>query len=204
MIYKKICIGVLFLFTTLNTKAQGPDEGIGLIVEGSYGLVPIKMSGQYNISDTDSKLIYVDKDTLSLSGNIMATFGASYAFYKNKDWCIGAKLEGGIGFIFPIKAAEGLGGLNLHFPQYIYYRNYSTRIDFTINLGYKYTRMALPYHSMVSKIEVNLGDQISIGLYGTLFSFKYYTLYTNGQLNTAAKINEFGITLTSTIFKGSF
>jgi hypothetical protein len=121
--------------------------------------------------------------------------GITIPFYRTPNWSIGTKLHAGIGFIRSLAAAQGLEGMIYDFPQFLYYRNYRHKLDYTLLLGYKYTVAALSYQLALGGVEVNIKDDLAIRLYGGLNQYKYYRYYTDGRTEPAARLREFGITI---------
>ena len=65
---------------------------------------------------------------------------------------------------------------------------------FSFPFGYKYTPAPfLPYHLMMAAFNFHLGERQGVRFYGSLFRYKYYMLYSNGELKPMVKIGDFGI-----------
>ncbi len=186
---KKLIPLIIMLIITI-TKMKGQDSR-SINSDVSIGFLPIVISGTSNVGD-ESRPIYKHIETSGLMMNLIAHIGANLPFYSTKNWSVGAKLSVGFGYQNSLKNAEGLSSYLFDFPQYIYYRNYSSNFDFSVLLGYKFTYTALNSHLMLMGIEYNIDEDTSLRLYGSLFRYKYYTQYTNGKIEPATKIGEFG------------
>lgn len=180
--------------------SQNSPDGIGFIVSADLGIQPMHLSGQWDVDNISSANVYVYTDTLSIVGYAMGRFGINIPVYKTRNWSAGVKLNCGIGMQGGLKAADGIAGFMTDFPQYAYYRNYSTPLDFSVKMGYKYTRGAIHNHLIMAGVEFNVNEEVSIGFYSSLFKYKYYTYFTNGELKPSIKISEFGISFTSTSY----
>lgn len=132
-------------------------------------------------------------DTSALMINIVAHVGTSVPFYANESWSTGVKASIGLGYQINRNAAQGLSSYLINTRSFAYYRNYSTNLDFSILLGHQFTFTALNSHLMMLGLEFGIGEDASIQLYSSLFRYKYYREYTNGTLEPALKIGEFGV-----------
>ena len=193
---------ILLFLVAFSVYSQDRIKVVGGV---SLGVVPVFLSGTTDVGDGGGTFkgsrhiitnpVYRHVDTTGIVGNMAFYFGLNFPFYKNDNWSTGIKLNAGFGYQGSLKAAEGLESLTLNFPQYIYWRHYK-RFDYSILAGYKYTYSSLPYHLMILGIDINSGFEkgdVTFRLYGSPFSYNYYTLYTNGQLKEAIKIYELGL-----------
>lgn len=199
---KLVFIAILIQMLILN-KINGQDS-FNLFSDVSIGFLPIFVAGTQDVGDgnetvigsytTPSAPIYKHTETTGSMINLVAHFGGSLPFYSNEKWSTGAKLSVGFGYQKSINNAEGLSSYLLNFPEYVYYRNYSTNFDFSILLGYQFTYTALNSHLMMMAFDYNIDENKSLRLYGSLFRYKYYNLYSNGRIEPSTKIGEFGFT----------
>lgn len=183
---------ILMTITAGQLQAQDPDR-FRISSAFNFGFMPTAISGVSNDAEIFGEPIYRKVDTTGFSANINAQLGVNIPLYRTREWSVGVKLNAGVGFIAGIKANEGLSSLALDFPQFGYFRHYGGAVDFAVLLGYKYTRMALPYQLMLIGGELFLSDHHSVRLYGSLFRYKYYAEYTDGRLVPMLKIGEFGL-----------
>ena len=157
---KGIIISLLLVaFFTTKVRTQNKDS-YTWFSDVSIGFLPIAVTGTSNVGD-ESKPIYEHTETSALMINLVAHFGASIPFYITKTWSTGAKLSTGFGYQNNLKNVEGLSSFVLNFPNYLYYRNYSSSFDFSVLLGYQFTYTALNSHLMLMGIEYNIDDDAS-------------------------------------------
>lgn len=187
-------------------KKEWQSDNFGFTFSQSFGILPIKLSGLMENSYGSSTIIngqpvkdkpdYAIKDTTGVMTSIAVLGGLNIPFYRTQNWSMGAKLNVGIGYLKNLVAAEGLEGLMYDFPQFLYYRNYKNKFDYSLLLGYKYTAAALPYQLALGGIEFNINNKGAIRLYSGLNSDKYYRYFTDGRTEPALWLKEFGITIT--------
>lgn len=189
---KRGIILTLLLFTLFTAYAQNKDTYTWLSGV-SIGFLPVNVSGTQNVGDNGSTPIYRYVDTSAVMINLVAHVGASVPFYANESWSTGAKLSIGFGYQNNRGAAQGLSAFLLNTRSYAYYRNYSSSFDFSILLGHQFTFTALNSHLMILGFEFGVGEDASLRLYSSLFRYKYYREYTNGILEPALRIGEFGV-----------
>ena len=163
--------------------------------DASVGYIPILTVGSTNIG-TEVRPFYEHTETKGSMLNIITHVGVSQPFYVNDTWSTGIRLSAGIGYQGNLSNSEGLASFVFSLPQYFYYRNYSSSIDFSVLLGYKYTNAALNSHLILLGIEYHIDDDAGLRFYGSLYRYKYYTQYTNGKIEPAIKIGEFGVVYT--------
>jgi hypothetical protein len=201
---KNIYLALSISIAIINiAMAQKDNEKVKLCFVQNLSIKYLKLTGQTDISRSGTAIqndrifpnapIYQIRDTNSLVMGFNLSFGLKIPFYKNDTWAIGSLLNIGGGYDFPIKAAEGLKGLTLDLPQYLYFRNYKHRFDYSILLGYKYTYSALPYSNILLAFDINIQEKETFRFYVTPLRYIYYTQFSDGRLEPAAKIGEFGI-----------
>ncbi|MBI2279734.1 MAG: hypothetical protein HYU68_03465 [Bacteroidetes bacterium] len=200
---KKIILISILIQAFIINNINGQDS-FNLFSDVSIGFLPIFIAGTQDVGDgnetvignytTPSAPVYKYIETSGLMINLVTHFGASIPFYSTEKWSTGAKLSVGFGYQKDIKNTEGLSSFLFNLPEYIYYRNYSTGFDFSILLGYQYTYTALNSHLMMMAFDYNINENKSLRLYGSLFRYKYYNLYSNGRIEPSTKIGEFGFT----------
>jgi len=200
---------LIFIIVNFYSEAQHKNkkewqvDKFGFIASGSYGILPIQLSGLTDVGSKVSTMVgsqwvterpeYAIKDTSALMMNGMVHLGINIPFYRTATWSFGAKVNAGIGFQRSRKAAEGLNGFVLDFPQFLYFRNYKNKLDYTILLGYKYTYAPLSYQLALGGIDFNLKHNKAIRLYGGLNEYKYYRYFTDGRTEPAFRLREFGL-----------
>jgi hypothetical protein len=199
---KAIIILIILLPVTLNEAKGQETDRVRLGFELSTGILPMKLSGTHDVGNGATAIIgnqdmaeypvYRHTDTNLWVFNVLAHLSINLPFYRNNSWSIGVKLSAGFG-IEGGGTALGLKSYVFDFPQYIYYRNYKRKFDYSILLGYKYAYAALPYQLIIAGFEYNIDEFNSIRLYGSLNRYQYYQLYTNGRIEPMLKISEFGI-----------
>ena len=185
---KGIIIGLL-LFITLTVKSQDNynwNSGV------SVSFLPITVIGTDNIG-TEYQPIYENTETSGLMMNLVANFGVSIPLYATDKWSTGVRLNTGLGYQNSISNAEGLSSFVINFPNYIYYRNYRSSFDFSVLLGYQFTYTALNSHLMMLGFEYHIDDDTSLRLFGSLYNYNYFREYTNGKIEPAIEISEFGL-----------
>lgn len=197
-----IMLFALILSGPLAVNAQEADR-FKVMVDATMALLPMRLTGTLDVGDRSeaiidnkaivSRPVYRHVDTMALAFNGIAHFGMNIPFYRAENWSIGTKLNLGFGIMRGIRAAEGINSLVFDFPEYLYYRNHGGSVDFSVLLGYKYSLAALPYGLPLLGLDVNLDDQSVIRIYGSPVRYKYYTLYTNGELVPLIRIAEIGI-----------
>jgi len=192
---KLFFLSILIIFKLNLIHAQ--DE-FAVFTGASVGFVPFKMSGTLDVGNISSTPIFRHVDTTGLLTNIIIHLGINIPFYKSENFSIGTKLNLGLGYQYSIKNLEGLSEtFFFDFPEYLYYRNYKTKFDYSVLLGYKYNRNVLPYQLFLIAFDWNIGENDQIRLYGSPFSYNYYSQYTNGEIKPLVKIREFGISFIS-------
>ncbi len=190
---KKLVVFVLGIIFCTNTYSQ--DE-FQWNIDVSLGLVPVKIK-EFTNKGSDDKPVWKLEEWQSYMGNSLVHFGTHIPIYKNRSWSIGSELNIGIGIQQRLDNHEGNNdGLKLitfDFPQYLYYRNYSTSVDFAILFGGKYTFSVYSYWLPLAAVQFRLGDLGFLRFYGSLKSYKYYNYFTNGTLEPTWTIREYGI-----------
>jgi hypothetical protein len=184
------------------SKVKGQDELVWLS-DASIGFLPVKIVGTQDVGNGNeivignnivpSAPIYKHAETSGLMMNLTTHVGVSLPFYSTKNWSVGTKLNIGFGYQKGLKNSEGLSSFLLNFPEYIYYRNYSSGFDFSVLLGYQFTYTSLDSHLMMMAFDYNINEEATLRVYSSLYRYKYYNLYTNGKLEPSVKIGEFGI-----------
>jgi len=194
---------ILLLFLLqLNGYSQ---DKIRVTTGASVSIVPMFLSGTMDVGNGNTSVngttlissepVYKRVDTTAI---VLATsfyIGLNLPFYKNENWSTGIKFNAGLGYQAGAKAAEGLHSLTFNFPQYIYWRRYK-KLDYSLLAGYKYTYAVLPYHLMLAAVDVSIGSGrglTTFRIYGSPFSYNYYSLYTNGEMHKAIRIYEAGL-----------
>jgi hypothetical protein len=201
---KKIYIIILVSLFSISCFSQ---DKIRFGVDASISFIPIFLSGPMDVGDHSSTIrggqvitqrpVYRHVDTTALAGNIVLHLCLNVPFYKNDVWSTGIKAQAGFGLMGGIKAADGLKSIVIDFPEFLYLRRYK-KTDYAVLVGYKYSYTSIPYQLMLVGFDFNpeWGDgKTTIRLYGSPFSYKYYNLYTNGEIKPAMKIYEFGLVL---------
>lgn len=193
------------LLAILGFSSQGyaQDDEFKIYSGLNVGLLPIKVSGVIDVGEGGSsvsgssliptKPVFRWVDTTSLVMNFIGHVGASIPVYKTDNWSLGLKLGAGLGIEKGVRAAEGFYALALDFPEFIYYKNYKGRFEYTLMAGYKYTRATLPYHLIMGGFEFDVKDDTHIRLYGSISRYNYYSLFTDGTLEPSVRIREFGL-----------
>ncbi|GAA4309369.1 hypothetical protein GCM10023183_26530 [Nibribacter koreensis] len=143
--------------------------------------------------------VYETQESTLKLGNLLINAEAVFPFYMTPSWSVGAKAGASIGLQMVREQTDDFnGGVIYDFPQFLYYRNYQTWLDFTVLAGYKYTNAPLATHFAVSGVEVQVTDRISARLYGSLNNYKNQ-IYRNGGEEATVTLREFGFTLISTL-----
>lgn len=184
-------------------KSEWQVDKLGITYGSTISIVPIKLTGlvdkgtssyrTINSHDVPDKPDYSIQDTLSMLAGITLQVGVNVPFYRTSNWSTGAKLYAGAGYHENVTAAEGAKGFMYDFPQFLYYRNYKGKIDYTLLMGYKYTNAALSYQLALAGVEFELKNRTSVRLHGSLNSYKYYMQFTDGRTKPAVEFRDFGI-----------
>ena len=204
---KTLFICILLLLGSSTTFAQKSDkkDRLRFSLGTSVSILILPMTGQMDVGDgiestVNNQLmpkepVYQVKDTTGILGGLYLHGVLVLPFYQQKSWSTGLKASAGIGRHTSMRAADGLTSLVYDFPQYLYYRNYASGVDFSVLAGYKYTMAPLSFHMLLGGLEFHLQNQNSIQLYGSLLSNKYYRYYTNGVTEEVLKATEVGAIL---------
>jgi hypothetical protein len=200
ILYLVLLIGIHSKIISQNTDC------FKVSMDLSIAALPLDLSGTMDVGEGSSTIIdntevvsepiYRHKELSGLVLNSIVHLGGNIPLYKNYSWSVGVKLFAGVGLQYGVRNSEGLNSYVFDFPEYIYYRNYATAFDFSVLLGYKYTRASLPYHLLLAAFDINIDDNNSIRLFSSFSKYTYYELYTNGNLRPMLKITELGIVYT--------
>lgn len=185
-------------------QANGQEtDKFSVTVDATTALLPMRLTGTLDVGNRSETIIdnkaivshpvYRHVDTLALAYNGIAHVGMNIPFYRAENWSIGTKLSLGLGIMRGLRAAEGINSLVFDFPEYLYYRNYGSSFDFSILLGYKLSVAALPYSLPLLGLDVHIDELSAFRIYGSPVRYKYYTLYTNGELVPLIRIAEIGV-----------
>jgi len=199
---KKIILLIcLFVLQVSSIRAQR--DIFTIAAASSVGVVPFRLSGTMDVGNGNmtqlgnyivtSEPVYKHIDSSMYIINIIVHFGLNISILRGENWDAGAKLNIGLGNQFATNGAEGLKSFLLDFPQYIYYRNFKSNLDFSVLAGYKYTYSVIPYQLLIAAFDFNIDLMNSIRLYGAFTKDRYYTLYTNGNIVPTITLTEFGI-----------
>jgi hypothetical protein len=194
----------LFLILIIRTTSFGQiHEKVSFFTDFTLGISPVKLAGTFdsgsanyiiidqNAVPTAPKLIHAEETTLLITPKFH--LGLSIPVLTHEHYCIGFKLAVGGGRQFEIPGDPNLLTAYVYdLPQFIYYRNYKTSFDYSIQVGYKYTHTVLSSHLILAAFEINITNVSSIKFYASPISYKYYTYYTNGRYEPRVKIPEFG------------
>ena len=160
----------------------------------TFSYLPFKMNSLTESEEEPGR--YEMKETNAGLSNLLLQAEVVVPFYRTKSWSVGAKVGAALGFQYAPEELEELSGNVIYdFPQYLYYRNYRTLVDFTLLAGYKYTKSPLPTHFALGGVEVQVTQEYSARLYGSLNTYKYYQLYTDGREAPMITLREFGISI---------
>ena len=169
----------------------------------SIGFLPISISGTQDVGNGNQTVIdnktfnttpvYEHTVTSGLMMNLIAHVGARIPIITSETWSTGVNLNVGVGYQYGLSNTDGLTSYLLKSPNYVYYRNYSSSLDFSILLGYQFTYTALNSHLMLGGFEYHMDDASSLRFFGSLYRYTYYRQYTNGRIEPALKIGEFGM-----------
>jgi hypothetical protein len=197
---------LLFIVGLCSGQRKGTyysSDKFSFFIGTSMGVLPMKITGTDDLGDeeystttlrrTDTP-VFKRVDTLGLALNFIFHCGLNIPFYRNENFSVGTKLGIGIGRQYSIRATQGFSSyLLFEYPQYLYYRNYKSDVDFSIMAGYKYSNGTLPYHLFLLAFDFYLNRKVNFHFYGSPFSYNYYSLFTNGELKPEICIREFGI-----------
>jgi hypothetical protein len=189
---KKITLIILCLFAYLGANAQSDTDEFKIHYGIVAGILPVKLSGITNTAANNKPPSYRRVDTTGIMGNFELLFGVNLPLYRTTNWSIGANLNAGAGRLGSFRAAEGLDSYILDFPEFLYYRNYASTIDFSVFAGFKHTRAPLNFTLPIAGFGINEENSTFL-FYGSLKRDTYYSLYSNGDIHSAVKIGEFGI-----------
>ncbi|QHL88104.1 hypothetical protein GU926_11945 [Nibribacter ruber] len=183
--------------STFAQKRSWQVDKLRVATGATLGYQPLKVRG---IDESvDNPGTYEMKDAEASFTNILLQAEVVLPFYRTDAWSVGARAGAALGLQMVSQGVKGLEDLNgsvvYDFPQFLYYRNYQTSFDFTVLAGYKYTKASFSTHFALAGLEVQLMDSYSIRGYGSLNSYQYYLLYTDGREEPALTIREFGISL---------
>jgi hypothetical protein len=197
---KREIIVALLIITTLTIKAQDSFKWQSGV---SVGFLPIIISGTQDVGAGNLTIVdnyafetapvYEHTETSGLMMNLVAHFGAKIPIITSKTWSTGVILNSGFGYQNGLSNTEGLSSFLIKFPNYVYYRNYSGNFDFSLQLGYQFTFTALNSHLIMGGFEYHINEDASLRLFSSLYRYKYYIEYTNGNIEPGIKIGELGI-----------
>jgi hypothetical protein len=203
---KIIRLYIFIALCTLFQNAFAQDEFRFHYSIGS-GLTTIKLTSTEDVGDGTTTII--DNNIVPLAPNFKnitakgklaspsITAGFSLPIIKNNNWSVGVNINAGLGSWVPISNSDGLlSPINVDLPEYIYYRNYKNKIDYSLMLGYRYTYTVLPTQHILGAVEVCLFDDNYLRLYTTLNRYNYYVYYSNGESKPVLGFSEIGLTLT--------
>jgi hypothetical protein len=201
--HKLQCLALLLIFQSIGF-GQLSDK-VTVFADLTLGFSPIKLAGTFDsglgtvtIIDAHAvpeapELVHGEDRTLLITPKLH--IGLDIPFYSSEHNSFGLKVAVGGGRQFEVPGDPNfLTAYVYDFPQYFYYRNNKHSIDYSIQIGYKYSHTILPSHHILAAFELNLSEASSIKLYSSLFSYKYYTYYTNGRFEPQVTIPEFGLT----------
>lgn len=199
-----VCLVIVGITTAaVAQKSEWQVDKFGVTYGSTISVVPIELSGimdkgtgwatHIHNSYVTENPEYGIQDTLSILAGISVNVGLNIPLYRSTNWSVGTKLNAGIGYHENVTAAEGVKGLIYEFPQFIYYRNYKSKVDYTLLVGYKYTKAPLSYHLPLAAVEVGIRENLAVRLHGSLTSYNYYIQFTDGRTKPAIKYHDFGI-----------
>lgn len=145
-----------------------------------------------NLIPSDPK--YQVRDTTGYIFGLYAHGVFILPLYQKQNWSIGIEANAGLGKHTSLRAAEGLHSVVLDFPQFMYYRNHASSVDYAVLAGYKYTLGPLPLHMLLVGFELHRDNDHIIRIYGSVLSNKYYRYYTHGVIEEALRSREVGAT----------
>jgi hypothetical protein len=160
----------------------------------TFGYLPTKVKALQESEEGTGR--YEMQEITTGVGNILLQAEVVVPFYRTPSWSVGAKVGAALGFQYASEEVEELNGAIVYdFPQFLYYRNYKTVIDFTVLAGYKYTKSPLSTHFALGGLELQVTEEYSVRFYASLNSHKYYQLYTDGREEPMITLREFGISI---------
>jgi len=198
---KLFTFSILFVFLLLgkDSFSQIESDKFKLYFDGNLGVLAVRVVGPSDVSGVYENPFYLRKEELAIAATEFVHFGASIPLYRTFGWSIGLRLNAGYGIQNSLKNAEGFNTRLISFPQYVcfnkfnYHRNNTSKsLEYSIQLGYKYTISALNHHLLMGAFELKLSKARALKVYGTLWRYKYYISYSDGTLEPAAKIGEYG------------
>ncbi len=196
----------MFLFQ--NADAQ---DKFRFHFSATYGMTYIKVNATDDVGNgittmIDNNIVPIAPELkkITVKGKIASpsvSIGFNLPIIKNNNWSAGVNVNVGLCSWIPVSNSEGLSSpINIDLPQYIYYRNYKNKIDYSLMLGYRYTRSSLPTHHILGAVEVHLRNDVYLRLYSTLNRYTYYSYYSNGESKPFISFSEIGLTLTMPLF----
>lgn len=188
---KKLFVILLFIFSYKEIFAQQEDK-FRVYTGVTGGLVVMKLSGTMNVGGDNNYPQYRYVDTTALVVNFYIPIGFNIPVYRSEKWSTGFKLSAGVGFMAGVKAADGLTGYGFDFPQFVYYRRYSGKIDYSVLVGWKYNYTTIPYQLGLVGGDINF-EHTQLRFYFSPVPYTYYRELTNGTIEPAVKIFEVGV-----------
>ncbi|WP_192822666.1 hypothetical protein [Rufibacter sp. LB8] len=142
--------------------------------------------GEYEVEEKPSKVV-----TALVRGEL------SVPVYRADTWSVGVKTGVGVGLQgVPQPEGDSESVLVYDFPQFAYYRNYATPVDFSLLLGYKYSHSHFSTHFGLAGVEVKVIENVWLRLYGALNTQDYQQLTRQEAIPAPThQLREFGLTV---------
>ena len=198
---------ILFLFfiTAANLYAQKYNS-VGVIADLTLGMSPMQFSGQAMISNdgymtiNDQEVpinpVYGDVKRNSVVPLIASHIGLDLPFKRADYWSFGFIISAGLGFQQGFGHFKDYTTINLDFPQYLCYKHWGDRFEYSILLGYKYTYSNFRHKLVTAGFEYHFNKTNSIRLFSSILRDKYYTQYSNNTSEASLKIGEISFVIT--------
>jgi hypothetical protein len=138
---------------------------------------------------SEPKYKYREKRIFTL--NINTHLGLNIPFYRCKNWSTGIKSSFGLGYQYGILASN-FSSVIFDLPQYAYYRNYKSDLDYTLFAGYKFTLAPVSYGLFIIGVDYNLDERNALRFFFSPYRRTYYSQLTNGDLKPTIRVIEFG------------
>lgn len=138
--------------------------------------------------------IYKKVDSTHIYGNGTVLLNVTLPIIKKENWSLGVGVNVETGYQTDLHPNASEFFLRVSdYPVYGYYRNFKNNFEYSVLLGYKYTKTFYAYHLIFAGFDFHVGERHTIRLYSSINNYKYYIAYSNGEIEPYLKISQFGI-----------
>lgn len=175
-------------------------------INGSIGVMPVMAQGMEDVSN--SNFTHVNDKPVTISPEWKYTkntyifftglmhLGFNLPIIKKESWSTGFKFNLGLGVAQPsvFQDADLSQFIMIDLPQFIYFRS-NKNTDISILAGYRLGYAMIQLQQPIIATDFGLGEDMFVRVYGTPFSSTVYNYFTDGRMEPALKVREFGVGL---------